>query len=41
MINKLDIQSCTSSQEVSWGELETYVEEEIWPLLFALELPEE
>ena len=37
----LDIQSCTSSQEVSWGELETYVEEEIWPLLSALELPEE
>ena len=36
----LNIQSCTSRQKVTWGELEEYAAEYIWPLLSALEPPE-
>lgn len=36
----LNIQSCTTRQSVTWGELEAYVEEDIWPLLSVLEPPD-
>ena len=37
----LNIQSCSTSPETSWAELEDYAEEHIWPLLTALEPAED